>query len=54
MKDYSMLHMNWGWNEIGTSNNYNGWYNEGNWTVARTDQTLNFQYFKQMVYNIHP
>lgn len=51
---YSMLHMNWGWNEIGTSNNYNGWYNEGNWTVARTDQTLNFQYFKQMVYNIHP
>lgn len=52
---YDYLHMNWGWNEVFTNNNnYNGWYNESNWTVARSDATLNFQYNKQMVYNIHP
>lgn len=51
---FSMLHMNWGWNEFGSANNYNGWYREYNWTVTRTDNTFNFQYFKEMVYNIHP
>lgn len=51
---FSMLHMNWGWNEAFSSNNYNGWYREYNWTVTRTDASFNFQYFKEMVYNIHP
>lgn len=50
----SLLHMNWGWNEAYIPSNYNGWYRESDWTVARTDKTLNFQYIKKMLYNIHP
>jgi len=51
---YSMLHMNWGWNEYGIPTNGNGWYRENVWTVVQQNQTFNFQYMKQMVYNIHP
>jgi hypothetical protein len=50
----SLLHMNWGWNEVFSYNNYNGWYRESDWTVVRTDATFNFQYIKKMIYNIHP
>lgn len=50
----AMLHMNWGWNELFASNNYNGWYRENDWTVVRTDATFHWQYFKKMIFNIRP
>jgi len=49
-----LMHMNWGWNEVWAPTNYNGWYSQNTWLVVRTDATFNFQYFREMVYNILP
>jgi hypothetical protein len=44
-------HMNWGWNEVDGAPNYNGWFQYNNWAPGSGD---NFQYFQDMVWNIHP
>jgi hypothetical protein len=51
---FSMYHMNWGWNEMWSSNNYNGYYSENNWTVTRSDGTFSFNNNKGMIYDIRP
>ena len=51
---YSILyfHMNWGWNEVGVIDNYNGWYFYNVWQPRRTNR--NYQYAQHIVYNIYP
>jgi hypothetical protein len=57
------LHMNWGWHEWYTNPpnptpDYNGWYAIDNWTITNTSgcggTTCDFQYFQDMVSEIHP
>lgn len=49
---YLWFHMNWGWQENGTTTNYNGWFAYDNWYIPAIG--TGFVYFNQMVYNIHP
>lgn len=44
------LHMNWGWNENFSRNNFNGWYLFNNWTPSQ----WNFQYAQEFIHNIKP
>jgi hypothetical protein len=44
------LHMNWGWNEEQTINNYNGWFAFDQWEVPGRK----YQYLQEMVFNIRP
>lgn len=48
--ELAYYHMNWGWGEEGTTNNYNGWYNYYAWNPASYDFMTN----PQVVVNIHP
>lgn len=48
-----MLHMNWGWNEVGTSD-VDGWFSSTNWSVLNGNTVEHFQYLQDMTYNIHP
>ena len=58
---YSLLHMNWGWEDAGGATDQtgqtlsnNGWYNCNlNYTQASSSSS-NFQYFQIIIYNIHP
>lgn len=45
-----LFHMNWGWHEQYTSNDYIGYYAFNNWNVAGR----NYQYAQHYVHNIHP
>jgi hypothetical protein len=47
-----MYHMNWGWHESGSSNDYIGYYNYVNWNISAVG--MNFQYAKDYVHNIKP
>lgn len=47
---YLMFHMNWGWQELGVTNNFNGWFAFQDWTVNGTS----FNFFNELDYNIHP
>ena len=49
---YSYLHMNWGWQEIDSNSNPNGWFLQGNWQVAPNG--YDFQYSHYMIHGIHP
>jgi len=51
---YSTLyfHMNWGWNEVYTDENFNGWYLYNLWQPYETNR--NYQHAQDMVYNIYP
>lgn len=44
--DVLLFHMNWGW----WRGNYDGWYAFDNWANPNGD----YNYFKDMIYNIHP
>lgn len=44
------LHMNWGWNEKFSFNNFNGWYLVNNWAPG----TWNFKYSQDFIHNIKP
>lgn len=48
----NFIHMNWGWRNINSSANHNGWFTASNWNIPAVG--FNFQYAKDMVYNIHP
>ena len=47
---YLLFHMNWGWHDLYSTTDYNGWYYFNTWNP----NTYNFQYQDGMVYNIHP
>jgi len=51
---YLLFHMNWGWNELGVTNNENGWYYYDVWQVFINGGLDNFQYNQRMTYDIHP
>jgi Peptidase C10 family len=42
-------HMNWGWN-----GSYNGWFAHSRWDPTPTTPAQNYEYFQQVVWNIHP
>lgn len=44
------FHMNWGWHEAGSTQDYNGWYGFDTWAPAGT----NYKYARNIIYNIHP
>ena len=48
--ELAYYHMNWGWGEEGTTNNYNGWYNYYAWNPDGYDFMTN----PQVILNIHP
>ena len=48
--NYSYFHMNWGWNEVGTNNNYNGWFSINNWNI--NGNNLNFKYCNKLTHEI--
>ena len=51
----SLLHMNWGWGQGYEGAAYNnGWYDYSNYTTSPDQNSDNFQYFQEVVYNIHP
>ncbi len=47
---YSFFHMNWGWNEVVNSNNYNGWFSVNNWNINGLNQ--NYQYSNKLTSEI--
>lgn len=49
---YLYFHMNWGWHEVGTSNDYNGWFAFDNWYIPGLN--WNFQYAQDLTSEIHP
>ncbi|MFT3949393.1 MAG: C10 family peptidase [Agriterribacter sp.] len=49
---YLYFHMNWGWHETWGGSDYNGWFGVDNWNVSA--RSLNFQYARYAVVNIHP
>jgi len=49
---YLYFHMNWGWHEVFTGDDHNGWFGFDNWTVPGLN--WNFQYAKRATTNIHP
>jgi peptidase C10-like protein/Spi protease inhibitor len=46
------FHMNWGWQEAGITTNYNGWFGFDDWYIPQNG--LNYQFFDELTYNIHP
>lgn len=46
----NFLHMNWGWRNVFSSTNHNGWFTYHTWSVSG----FNFQYARDMIYNINP
>lgn len=55
--DLLNFHMNWGWHEVGTANDFNGWFAFNNWNIpgaGSNGSSLNFQYATDMVKHIHP
>ncbi len=49
---YLMFHMNWGWQEWGTTNNFNGWFAFDSWYISGIGKQ--YVYFNDYAYNIHP
>ena len=49
---YLSFHMNWGWQEAGQTSNYNGWFSYNNWTIPQDG--INYHYYDELAYNIHP
>jgi hypothetical protein len=49
---YLYFHMNWGWHEFGTSNDYNGWFAFDNWNIPGLNR--NYQYARNLTCEIHP
>lgn len=49
---YLFFHMNWGWHEVGYSNDYNGWFLFNNWNINSLNQ--NYQYSNKLTSEIHP
>ena len=47
------FHMNWGWNEVFSRGNYNGWYFYNVWWPSGTDFNF-YNYSQNFVYDIHP
>lgn len=48
---YLYFHMNWGWHEIYSSNDYNGWFAFNNWNIPGLN--WNFQYANGLTSDIH-
>lgn len=49
---YLFFHMNWGWQELWTTTNYNGWYAYNYWNIPDLNKT--YGYFNEYVINIVP
>lgn len=49
---YLYFHMNWGWQELWTTSNHNGWYAYNNWNIPEINKT--YGYFNEYVINIAP
>ncbi|MBS1564817.1 MAG: C10 family peptidase [Bacteroidetes bacterium] len=49
---YLYFHMNWGWHEVFTGNDYNGWFGFDNWNIPGIN--WNFQYSNGETTEIHP
>lgn len=49
---YLYFHMNWGWHESGSTNDYNGWFAFNNWNISGLN--WNYQYSNDAVTEIHP
>lgn len=47
-----VFHMNWGWQETGVVDNFNGWFAYADWSISGTGTGYN--YFNELVYNIAP
>jgi hypothetical protein len=57
IEGYLYFHMNWGWHEEGTTNDFNGWFAFDDWTISGAGSNggnLDFQYSNDMTVNIHP
>lgn len=44
------FHMNWGWHEVNSTNDYNGWFISNNWTIAGINR--NYQYARSFTSSI--
>lgn len=49
---YLFFHMNWGWHEYNTPNDYSGWFLFNNWNINSLNQ--NYQYSNKLTSEIHP
>lgn len=47
---YDRLHMNWGWHEQGSTNDFSGWFQYDNWNISGAN--FDFQYANTMVSGI--
>lgn len=48
---YLYFHMNWGWHEYGSSNDYIGWFGYNNWEISGVN--FNFHYSNGLTSEIH-
>lgn len=51
-----MFHMNWGWHELFSGNDFNGWFAFNNWTIVGAgpgNSNYNFQYAQDMTTEIY-
>ncbi len=48
------FHMNWGWNEVTSRINVDGWYFYNQWMPRLPNYDYNFQFAQNFVYEIHP
>lgn len=49
---YLYFHMNWGWHEVGLTNDFNGWFAFSNWNIPGLNR--NYQYAQDLTSEIHP
>jgi hypothetical protein len=49
---YLYFHMNWGWHEVGVTNDYNGWFAFDNWNIPSLNK--NYQYARNITSEICP
>lgn len=47
------FHMNWGWHETKSNNDYNGWFLFNNWNIQMNNENRNYQYAQDMTCDIH-